>query len=381
MQVASSGSLSAGFQAMPGIGKVDLEWNDQEVNYVDFLGFNLYRYRYDSVLTNRHYVSGTGYVYDTVWMPVDSIQLNDGAPTQDTLFTDFDVVPGERYYYYYKILSTSLTENSPSKTVSCVPYSSIRGDANGSFAVDVADVIAVVSHMTGQEPKPFIFDAADVNGDGVIDVLDIVGIINIILHPDEQQTAIYTIEDGILYVNTPVALGGVQFVLGASQIEVLDALKGFEIIDQTLPDGRRLFMAYSMSGREVAAGKQALLRIGNATIDDIALSDPRGHNVIALKGGEVGLYEVEGAGAQIMKAFPNPFSDEITLQYVTSNGGRTELRMRDITGRLVHATVLPQRQAGHYSYTWRAAGMPKGIYMVTLYIDDIPSHTIKVVLK
>ena len=39
--------MSAGFQATPGIGKVDLEWNDQEVNYDDFLGFNLYRYQYD----------------------------------------------------------------------------------------------------------------------------------------------------------------------------------------------------------------------------------------------------------------------------------------------------------------------------------------------
>ena len=50
--VASSGSMSAGFQATPGIGKVDLEWNDQEVNYEDFLGFNVYRYQYDSLLTN-----------------------------------------------------------------------------------------------------------------------------------------------------------------------------------------------------------------------------------------------------------------------------------------------------------------------------------------
>lgn len=62
VNIASSGSMSAGFQATAGIGKVDLEWNDQEVNYEDFLGFNMYRYQYDSLLTNRHYVSGVGYV-------------------------------------------------------------------------------------------------------------------------------------------------------------------------------------------------------------------------------------------------------------------------------------------------------------------------------
>ena len=76
------------------------------------------------------------------------------------------------YYYFYKILSTSLTENSPSKTVSCVPHSTIRGDANGSYKVDIADVITTINYVTGQNPQPFLHDAADVNGDGSVDAID-----------------------------------------------------------------------------------------------------------------------------------------------------------------------------------------------------------------
>ena len=396
--VSSSGSMSAGFQATAGIGKVDLEWNDQEVNYDDFLGFNIYRYQYDSLLTNRHYVSGVGYVYDTVWGPTDTIRLNNTL-IQDTTYTDFNVVPGERYYYFYKILSTALTENSPSKTVSCVPQSSIRGDANGSYNVDIADVITTINYITGQDPKPFLFDAADVYGDGVIDILDIVGIINIILYGDqgnkadyEQQTAIYTVENDTLYINTPVALGGLQFSLAncsRDDIELLEAMKGFEIVHCTNPDGSLTMLAYSMTGKTVPVGKTALLKFRdvNFEIQNVLLSDEVGHNVIALKGGTVGITDAETLPAQIMKAFPNPFSSEVRLDFTIGTVAgeapayQATLAFYDITGHQVHIATIATPTAGHYGYTWNAAGMPKGVYFATLYVGDAAAHTVKLVVK
>ena len=390
--VSSAGSMSAGFQATAGIGKIDLEWNDQEVNYEDFLGFNLYRFQYDSLLTNRHYVSGVGYVYDTVWGPTDTILLNKTL-LQDTVYTDFDVVPGERYYYYYKILSTSLTENSPSKLVSCVPHSSIRGDANGSYAVDVADVITTINYVVGNNPQPFLFDAADVNGDGVINVLDVVGTINIILHPEnsnakdsyEQQTAIYTIEDGILYVNTPVALGGLQFTLNNTtfeEIEVLEALNGFELVNSS-NNGNLTLMAYSMSGKQIPEGKHALLRIGDKEIGNIVLSDTEGHNVIPLKGGEVGVTDIESVKAQIMKAFPNPFEKEVQLTFVVGSNNISNARLvfTDVIGRQIDQHEMDIHTAGQYSYTWKAKGMQRGMYFATLYVDGQKAHTMKLILK
>lgn len=393
VNIASSGSMSAGFQATAGIGKVDLEWNDQEVNYEDFLGFNIYRYQYDSLLTNRHYVSGVGYVYDTIWGPTDTIRLNT-ALIQDTLFTDFNVVPGERYYYFYKILSTSLTENSPSRIVSCVPNSSIPGDANGSYAVDIADVITTINYVTGQNPQPFLFDATDVNGDGQINVLDIVGIINIILHPDsynskaefDQQTAIYTIEDGILYVNTPVALGGLQFNIANcnfADIEILEAMQGFEIVNTQNPDGSLMLLAYSMSGVEVPAGKTALLRIGNKEIENIVLSDTEGHNVIAINGDALGMTDIENLPAQIQKAFPNPFEREVQIEFVIGkeNCHKAQLHFTDMMGRTVEVVGVSLSNTGKYIYKWNAANRPAGIYFATLSVDGIKAHTIKLILK
>lgn len=393
VNIASSGSMSAGFQATAGIGKVDLEWNDQEVNYEDFLGFNMYRYQYDSLLTNGHYDDNWNYVYDTIWGPTDTIRLNTTL-IQDTLFTDFNVVPGERYYYFYKILSTSLTENSPSRIVSCVPNSSIPGDANGSYAVDIADVITTINYVTGQNPQPFLFDATDVNGDGQINVLDIVGIINIILHPDsynskaefDQQTAIYTIEDGILYVNTPVALGGLQFNIANcnfADIEILEAMQGFEIVNTQNPDGSLMLLAYSMSGVEVPAGKTALLRIGNKEIENIVLSDTEGHNVIAINGDALGMTDIENLPAQIQKAFPNPFEREVQIEFVIGkeNCHKAQLHFTDMMGRTVEVVGVSLSNTGKYIYKWNAANRPAGIYFATLSVDGIKAHTIKLILK
>lgn len=391
--VASSGSMSAGFMATAGIGKVDLEWNDQEVNYEDFLGFNMYRYQYDSLLTNRHYVSGVGYVYDTIYGPTDTLLLNTML-IQDTVFTDFNVVPGQRYYYFYKILNTSLTENSPSKTVSCVPNSSIPGDANGSYQVDIADVITTINYVTGQNPQPFLFGAADVNGDGEVNILDIVGIINIILHPDqypqrgdyEQQTAIYTVEDGILYVNTPVALGGLQFRLANctyADIELLEAMNGFEIVHVQNPDGSLTLLAYSMSGMTVPEGRTGLLRIGNTVIDDIVLSDPEGHNVIAVPGDALGVTDIETLPAVIMKAYPNPFDNEVTIEFVLGQEHHANSRIvfYDIMGRMVDAAIVATPNAGRYSYKWNAERCRSGIYFATLYVDGVKAHTVKLIMK
>ena len=388
-----AGSMSTGFQATPGIGKVELEWNNQEMAVEDFLGFNMYRYKYEQQLTNRHYDNDLGqYVYDTVIAPGDTLRLNQSLIV-DTLFTDYDVIPGERYYYFYKILRSSLTENSPSKTVSCVPYSAIRGDANGSMNVDVLDVVATVNYVTGQNPQPFLYDAADVNGDSTINVLDIVGIINIILNPDGgakdatvTYTAIYTIEDGILYVNSPVAMGGLQFSIAnctASDIEWLSAVNGFEKVLSCSADGTLTLLAYNMNGAVIPAGKQALLRIGNRELTDIILSDPEGNGIIALKGGDLAVTDLEAVPAQIMRAFPNPFEKEVTITFAigSDRSQNATLVMTDMQGRQIASAKVETPSAGRYSYIWNAEKQRKGIYFVTLYLDDQKAHTVKVVLK
>lgn len=273
--VQAAGSMATGFAAEPGLGSVKLTWNNENNDFEDAMGFNVYRFQ----LSEEN---------DTI----NRLRLNEMILDLDTdHFTDYEVTPGETYYYYYKVLSTDLKEYDISNVVAATPLTSTLGDANASGSVDVADVITTVNYAAGMDPKPFIFGAADVNVDEEIDILDVIGIIKIITHPNSAATASveavaeYSVEDGIVYVDCPVDLAGVQLMLTADReatITATEALNGFEQVGAWMDETSYLFMAYNMAGRVIPAGRHAILNIADADITDIRLSDKDGHNVLAV---------------------------------------------------------------------------------------------------
>ena len=355
VQVAAAGSLATGLVAEPGLGKVSLQWNTDEEDFEDLLGYNIYRYtdqKQTPVCINQAVID----------------------PQEDT-FVDYDVVSGQTYYYSIKQLTTSLTSYDLSSPVAATPLTATKGDANGSTSVDVADIVTEVSYLTGGNPQPFIFEAADVNSDLIVNVLDIVGTVNIIKNPavsslgfSDYQTATYYIEDGILYIETPVVLGGVQFAFNLdAEISVLEALNGFETTTWTTATTYN-FMAYSMSGKTLEVGKHALLYIGDAELNNIVLSNAQGQNVPAIKKVATGLSSVEAM--QMRLPSPNPFTTVVNIPYVVGQTGahQVELVFTNVAGLVVdrYATT---NTFGEYTYTWKPASLPEGVYFVTLYVD------------
>ena len=275
INIQAAGSMATGFMAEAGLGKVNLTWNNDENNFDDAMGFNVYRYT-EATIDNPTRIN------------------EDIVDIETTEYVDYDVTPGTTYYYMYKVLSTDLQEYDVSNVVAATPQTGELGDANGSGDVDVADVITTVNYAAGQQPKPFIFEAADMNTDLSIDILDVIGIIKKIMNPGagtqafEEATATYTIENGILYVESPVALAGVQVQLALDgrgnkeEVRVAEDLNGFEHTSAWLSDNDYLFLAYNMNGKTLPAGKHALLHIGNGLIAQMRLADNAGHNVEAI---------------------------------------------------------------------------------------------------
>lgn len=292
--VQSTGSMATGFAAEAGMGNVKLTWNNENNDFEDAMGFNVYRYGepYPKEVYNPHWDDnlGTWVDYDTI-MVSDTIRLNQMIlDLETTSFTDYEVTPGETYYYYYKVLSTDLKEYDISNVVAATPLTSTLGDANASGEVDVADVITTVNYAAGMEPRPFIFEAADVNVDTEIDILDVIGIIRIITNPNAAATASidsvaeYWVNDGVVWLETPVDLAGLQVSLDAPRNSVItptEDLNGFEKVSTWLADNDYLFLAYNMAGRTISAGRHPILNIGANEIADIRLSDAYGHNVMA----------------------------------------------------------------------------------------------------
>lgn len=308
INVQAAGSMATGFVAEAGLGNVKLTWNNENNNFEDAMGFTVYRYCNEEKRTiPGHYEKG--YWVDTHEV-VDTLRINEDILSVETNeYLDNDIIPGHTYYYYYKVISTDLKEYDVSNIVAATPYTTKLGDANGSGEVDVADVITIVNYAAEKNPKPFIFEAADMNGDKMIDILDVIGVINKILHPESmasamaEATATYTIENGMVYVESPVALAGVQVQLKIddnSQMEdvrVADNLNGFEQTSAWLSDTDCLFLAYSMNGKTLDPGKHAILHIGDGQIVSIRLSNPLGGNIQVKGSGTTG---VDRMGKDVM---------------------------------------------------------------------------------
>ena len=373
VEVAAAGSMATGLMAEAGLGKVTLTWETDEEDFEDLLGYNIYRYTMNDGVSS------------------DSIIVNESVlESSEVEFVDYNVVPGTTYYYVIKQLTTSLNSHALSNAVAVTPLTAQKGDANGSMSVDVADVVSEVAYMSYQNPQPFIFEAADVNSDNKVNILDVVATVNIIRTPmtlnidSENSTATYTIEDGVLYIESDVAIGGIQLSIAAekgTEFTPLEAITGFEQVGTWMSDSEYQFLVFSMSGKALAPGKHAILRIGEATLNDVILSNSRGANIMAVNGNTTGIGAVEGM--QMRLPYPNPFSTTLTIPYIVGKDGshNVSIVVSDIAGREVyrHAAV---NSFGEYVHTWTpGTALANGLYIVSLYVDDALMQSAKVIYK
>jgi hypothetical protein len=156
------------------------------------------------------------------------------------------------------------------------------------------------------------------NADKSINILDVIGIVQKILYPNAASTAavenlqaVYTIEDGVLYVESPVALAGVQAQVnsltpnpsprGEGSIAVASDLDGFEHASAWLSENDYLFLAYNMNGKTLTPGKHALLYIGDSELSSLRLADVYGHNVEAVAGEGTTAVDAMGSKVQTQK--------------------------------------------------------------------------------
>ena len=385
--ISAVGSLNTGMYAEADMGKVTLKWFTDEEDLEDLMGYHIYRWTEEEDSTYIEYDEHGNWIDEwRYYTRRDTIIINDYLLTpSQTEFVDYNVVPGTPYYYQIQQVTTSLNEYDFSPPVAAIPLTAQKGDANGSLTIDVADIVTEVAYLLDKNPQPFIFDAADVNSDQMINILDIVGTVHLITNPavsslgfSDNQAATFSIEDGILYIETPVVLGGVQFAFNLNaEIAALEALNGFEQMTWNTAESLN-FMAYSMSGKALGVGKHALLYVGDAEMKQIVLSNAQGQNVPAIKKTATDLSSVETMQMQV--AHPNPFTSQVNIPYVVGQSGKHEVRLvfTNVAGLTVDAYATTNT-FGEYTYTWHPTSLPEGVYFVILYVDGKKIQTSKLI--
>ena len=67
--------------------------------------------------------------------------------------------------------------------------------------------------------------------------------------------------------------------------------------------------------------------------------------------------------------YPHPFSTETLISYRMDRPGTVELRVYDLTGRLVQHINVGQQAIGNHGLHWNASGLSAGVYLYQLSLD------------
>ena len=107
--------------------------------------------------------------------------------------------------------------------------------------------------------------------------------------------------------------------------------------------------------------------LSDTDIDAILLNSYQPLNLVDPAGClSIGVHAInQGAGTNVMSAYPNPFTERTTLNY-TSGGGRLMIQVFDEQGRLVRTVVNQPTTAGNYTVDVDLGDRPAGVYYARL---------------
>lgn len=357
--INAAGSASTDFTAAPGIGKVDLEWTYPE-DLPTLLGFNIYRFNH---LTDTTFSDTT---------------LVNNMLVSDTLFTDFNVLPHQRYYYMYKIVRTDFTESDYSKVVNATVLTASPGDANGDLTVNVLDITTIIAHMLNQNPTPFISEAADINGDGTINVLDIIGVVNVLMGNTKmthisQPGHIYLKQDRIDF-KSDGSISGLQIQLISPKINelVLNKLpEGFEFA-HIIKGDTLTGILFSMTNKTLPQERITIFSIdhhpGTLEIGEVFGGNYAGKHVAIYKNEDPNLIDFR------YKALlhPNPTNETINLGLTTPEDATLSIKVYDLMGkRMFQLQKILTKGISNLSFTKQELGLNSGVYIIKIDMKPI----------
>jgi subtilisin family serine protease len=381
--IDAAAGASTAFSATPGMGRIELNW-DAFDEIEDVLGYNLYRFEMET---------------DTTF--TEPALLNQQL-VLDTEYTDFEVLPGDAYFYYYKILRTNMVETDSSQVVTAIPHTADPGDANGDYEVDVMDIVTIVAYMLNQNPQPFIFEAADVNQDGVVNVMDIVGVVDLIMnakseffpnpamHPDP---AYVHFKDDIVQIESDGQLAAIEFTLLTAfpdQVQLTSLLPGFELAWQKTADGIHGFI-FNMQNKCIPEGITNIIRIQHQNPDlhwgKIFGADPDGQ-IVEILTEPVGISEQQYLPDELhLDIFPNPARELLNIEYSLPMAADVEVVFLDILGQRVGSLSFPAQQPGlnTHAISIRSHNLPEGIVFCRVtargHQGGLLQKTVKVVVQ
>ena len=82
----------------------------------------------------------------------------------------------------------------------------------------------------------------------------------------------------------------------------------------------------------------------------------------------------------IYSATPNPFSNHIEINYGVFKKSKVAISVYNLQGKIIATINKKILKAGKYSVSWKPhTNLPKGHYFVSIIINDLQVHYIKII--
>ncbi|MVM35906.1 T9SS type A sorting domain-containing protein [Spirosoma sp. HMF4905] len=85
-------------------------------------------------------------------------------------------------------------------------------------------------------------------------------------------------------------------------------------------------------------------------------------------------------GSLSVSAYPNPFVDQVLIEYILTQSERVGYELRTSQGQLVHQTAASQQSEGSHQVTLTGTGLAAGVYLYQIQIGA-RSYTLRLVKR
>ncbi|MBC7904927.1 MAG: fibronectin type III domain-containing protein [Gemmatimonadaceae bacterium] len=158
-------------------------------------------------------------------------------------------------------------------------------------------------------------------------------------------------------------------------------------IGNVLPDidGEVLVTVSTAAGAVAAATNAIIIYAYTDSISNFDPLMPDGgalNNSITAEETKVGGNEAQNGTVEISRAYPNPFSDWLNVEFInTVNNGHIALEIFDVNGRKVMVQEIGASPAGRMviKLNMSARTLNPGVYMARLNVNGLPSKVVKLI--
>lgn len=81
-----------------------------------------------------------------------------------------------------------------------------------------------------------------------------------------------------------------------------------------------------------------------------------------------------------LSTYPNPFNSQLTIRYQIEPEAACHINIFDLAGRMVDSFAKHAASSSTVNFSWNAAELSSGVYVVQLVVNNVPTHSRKVVL-